>query len=925
MSRLRHSAKPATLAVALLALWPTGAHACPGDGGGAPASVKTHFCATWDAAGDANLGSPLNDAHRWGNGWIRDFQGGAYGRGGILEGDGEGWAFVVASPYWDTYLAAGGAPGPLGHPTGDHVFGGHLHAGPNANTYMTFRGGVINSWAAGTFETHGAILTKWSSLGGVSGPVGRPLSNEGQTARVDGRYSLFEGGSIIYNPRVNGAFLVYGGILNKYAQLGYSEHPLGLPTSDRALNGVKGNEYQVFDGGVINQYDGNAYETHGAILDKWNQLGGANGPVGLPISDEGATARVAGRFSQFQGGNIYYNQALNQAFHVYGGILNKYLQLGYSNHALGLPSSDRAHNSRMGNDYQVFDGGVINQYDGNAFETHGAILSRWNHEGGANGPLGLPTTDEYPTATSPQGHTGAYSRFRHGIVNYVPFLNKTFLLKGAIGAKYGAVGFAASYLGLPTSEEFGNPKGRRQNFEGGFIQYAGGKARTDFELLLDEVAETDFRDDPPLEIETGNGGDHSGGAPVPTPPPPPAAPPAAPPPPYRFRALGDSVTAAFGYDDRGRELSGGQVLSCVLGDVAAASCQSPDQVAYPARFAARYGLSDWRNDAVSGSTPASWLGLEKKSDLSSKLQRMVADHPDLVVMTLGANPLLKSFLLGRATPCTFPGLFVVERTELCIAGELLANDLVRRLTAVYGRVLADPRTSLIVMRYHATNPHLKVQRDWQVKLLLAQVNGSIASAIKNVDAAKRDRIRLIDPGSFASHGCRDRDPWVLRADDCIHPNAQGHRQFAAAMDAGLTDDSIPFATVRTSKTVSLKSLAKSGIAVTAQANERAAVDMELVAGGSGGASASRRKQGVRVVAEAGGQIGPRRTRVRLRASRRAVLRLIRENGRSRLTLRVMVTDRAGNMSWGDGGVRLARQRASSGPRRQGRHRARPSG
>lgn len=357
-------------AVALLAA-PASAMACPGDGGPAPTVIKDHFCGTWNAAEARgfHMGSPANDAHRWGNGWVRDFRlSSTFGSGVIMEGDGVGFAYIVGNPagqwYWDAFKASGNVVS-LGYPVGRHEFGGHLNQGPRANLYMTFQGGVVNAWAGGTFGTHGGIHRKWSATGHVAGSVGRPLSNEYRTAARNGAAQRFEGGYITHNPRLPGEFVTY------------------------------------------------------------------NGP-----------------------------------------LLNKYIATGSSSGILGLPTTDPQYNAARGNSYQVFDGGVINQYGGNAFETHGAILSRWQRGGGPNGPLGLPTSDEQEAARSPQGTTGRYSRFQTGLVNYSRW--GTFVLFGSIGAKYASLGYSGSYLGFPTSEEYNFNGGKRQNFEGGYIFWRAG-------------------------------------------------------------------------------------------------------------------------------------------------------------------------------------------------------------------------------------------------------------------------------------------------------------------------------------------------------------------------------------------------------------------------------------------------------------------
>lgn len=97
------------LAATVLAA-PSAATAFPGDGGSAPAEIKNHFCGTWNAAESRGLnpGTPLNNAFRFGSGWWRDFDGGAFGRGAIIEGDGVGFAYVVGQPWFNPYTGLGG-------------------------------------------------------------------------------------------------------------------------------------------------------------------------------------------------------------------------------------------------------------------------------------------------------------------------------------------------------------------------------------------------------------------------------------------------------------------------------------------------------------------------------------------------------------------------------------------------------------------------------------------------------------------------------------------------------------------------------------------------------------------------------------------------------------------------------------------------
>jgi uncharacterized protein with LGFP repeats/lysophospholipase L1-like esterase len=835
----RHRQFRAVMAAGLAALFLIGigsepAVACPADPARSdvPQDARDHICGAWDYAASRgfNPGVPLNETHPWGEGYIRDFTAGWYGRGGIMERHGEGWAFIVGWPFWGALLRAGGVS-KIGYPDGAHVFGGHLNAGPKANTYMTFTKGVINDSAHGTFASYGAILARWNAMGNVSGPLGLPIGDEADTARVPGRFQQFEGGNLIWNPATGLTWHVYGGILNKYAQLGYSNHPLGLPAGDRQYNPVKGNEYQVFQGGVINQYGGNAYETHGAILDKWNSVGGANGPVGLPISDEAATARVPGRFSRFQGGNIYYNQRINRAVLIYGGILNKYLALGYSNHPLGLPASDRQYNPVRGNEYQVFDGGVINQYGGNAYETHGAMLATWNALGGANGPLGLPTSDEGQTARvsgryqtfqggnlyfspatgktyhvyggilnkyrqlgysahplglptsnrkpgakggdhvyqvfqggvinqyggnayethgailarwsrsggpsgslglptsdegytsrSPHGTLGRYSRFQQGIINYNPKINRAIVLFGAIGAKYAQMGYAASYLGLPVTEEHNLVGGgKRQEFEGGYIIWRPGeRAKSNRDLSRR--------------------------------------------PRYVIRAIGDSYTAGFGLQSGPVEAG----LRC-LDRMPTTVCDYPYGswagvlVGKLRKNSLRNRALDYANLAVSGTTSNDWLRAnDPRGDIrdsrafAMRLDSTIRANPDLILMSLGGND-----LLGGDSSCL--------RNVACIEYTIAITRVT--MTALLRKMVSQTEARIYVLLYPTMHGDV------------ANAVGRLNRVLKESTRATGPRVKYIPSISFARHDCGDssggswRLEWDAKFDlfgrSCIHPNAAG--------------------------------------------------------------------------------------------------------------------------------------------------------
>ncbi|MDH4658325.1 hypothetical protein J7S19_06855 [Corynebacterium pyruviciproducens] len=74
----------------------------------------------------------------------------------------------------------------------------------------------------------------------------------------------------------------------------------------------------------------------GAILDRWNTLGATGSMLGFPTRDEAKTPDGVGRFSEFEGGSVYWSPATG-AWEVPAGIMQKWAQAGYEQGRLGYP------------------------------------------------------------------------------------------------------------------------------------------------------------------------------------------------------------------------------------------------------------------------------------------------------------------------------------------------------------------------------------------------------------------------------------------------------------------------------------------------------------------------------------------------------------------------------------------------------------
>lgn len=101
-------------------------------------------------------------------------------------------------------------------------------------------------------------------------------------------------------------YTVSGPILAKLDSLdAAAQQDLGEPTGAEQKN-PDGGTYQQFDGGVI-VHTTRSYVVWGKIRDKWNELGGSQGKLGYPTSDE-TTNADGSKQTTFEHGVVTWKQ-----------------------------------------------------------------------------------------------------------------------------------------------------------------------------------------------------------------------------------------------------------------------------------------------------------------------------------------------------------------------------------------------------------------------------------------------------------------------------------------------------------------------------------------------------------------------------------------------------------------------------------------
>lgn len=200
-----------------------------------------------------------------------------------------------------------------------------------------FRGGTA-FWSpkTGAYPLFGAILAKYSGLGGASSWLGFPTTGETKTPDGVGRFVHFENGSIYWTPQT-GAYAIPGDMFKAWGENGYETGDLKYPVAE--ANQVGKGYVQKFQGGFLTRNPDKSHNiVHGAIAEKYGELGTATSALGYPKSNE--IAIRGGFFQQFEKGNIYWSPETGAHVVLYGDIFEEWGKRGYEQGAMGWPTSD---------------------------------------------------------------------------------------------------------------------------------------------------------------------------------------------------------------------------------------------------------------------------------------------------------------------------------------------------------------------------------------------------------------------------------------------------------------------------------------------------------------------------------------------------------------------------------------------------------
>ena len=433
-------------------------------------STKDPFYTRWRAVG--NLG-PAASAETTvtsgtGSGITATMQRYAFGvLFNVTSGANNGRLLLVSRPVYDLYVASGAEAGFLGLPTGEE-----LNAGGNLRR-QSFEGGAIEYTPGGE-----AVLRLPVSSISVEVTPGVQRLNLGDTLRLTARLFAanglaLEGRAVAWvssNPRAV-AVEASGAAVTARA-VGGGSSTITAVSEGRSSRGltffVTAPCCQVGEGAPTQ-----------AIQQSFVDAVARN-RLSVRVPSPGPVRRVGGGYVQElqpadTSSTVRYLLAkpdtMASAFLVTGVILVRYLELGGPSGSLGYPLADATAAGR-----QLFESGALAGAPPQLVTA--PVLARWAAQGYESGPAGLPAAGA-ETVLSFTANLGvaqlfanaAYYAYRTGPLN-----NRAFLVSGPILAKYRSLNGPAGRLGLPASDEFVASGRRRQEFEGGAIDYAAGEA-----------------------------------------------------------------------------------------------------------------------------------------------------------------------------------------------------------------------------------------------------------------------------------------------------------------------------------------------------------------------------------------------------------------------------------------------------------------
>ncbi|MGN6258752.1 MAG: SGNH/GDSL hydrolase family protein [Solirubrobacterales bacterium] len=235
------------------------------------------------------------------------------------------------------------------------------------------------------------------------------------------------------------------------------------------------------------------------------------------------------------------------------------------------------------------------------------------------------------------------------------------------------------------------------------------------------------------------------------------------------RALGDSVTAGFGYYGNGTPMTIGHLFECrppskEFDDACSSNSLVTDNEG-PLEYAPDYGLANdiswaaqWANEnaianfenfAISGSEPADWApktAWAPAGEFHKTTELIEAEDPDYILMTIGANPLLSNMLFGiDHMGCAIYSDVFGNYSE-CIEKAFAEVQLQANLKRLYADLVQHTDATIYLMQYHLAVPSVALAYSaTQIAEMGKLLNREIAKVAAEVNP---QRLVVVTPPHF---------------------------------------------------------------------------------------------------------------------------------------------------------------------------------
>ena len=331
--------------------------------------------------------------------------------------------------------------------------------------------GYILSGKYGAWESYGDIRGRWEALNFERGVLGYPRDEVYCYVKNGDNWCVqrYEGGYIISGKY--GTWESYGDIRGRWADLGYENGTLGYPREGVYCYTNNGDRWcvQRYEKGYILSGKYGAWESYGDIRGRWEALNFERGTLGYPregvycYTKDGDNKCV----QRYEGGYIISGK--HGAWESHGAIRQRWADLGYENGTLGYPREGVYCYTNNGDNWcvQRYDNGYILSGKYGAWESHGAIRGRWEALNFERGVLGYPREGVFCYVK--RGDNWCVQRYEHGYI--ISGKYGAWESYGDMRQKWASLGYENGVLGYPTSGVTVVPSGLSQTYEGGTLFY----------------------------------------------------------------------------------------------------------------------------------------------------------------------------------------------------------------------------------------------------------------------------------------------------------------------------------------------------------------------------------------------------------------------------------------------------------------------